>query len=412
MFGHIFAIASLTFAGYRHFEPRQWPKADRDRFESSLSAPALECTTTLQPEEVLDLADNGLPGIGVTDNHKNNATSALHALSQLDPNQLQALLAQQVARRPTFTRTNQPTRGDDLSQLRNWQQAQPGFSMASTRKSTAGGAGKGKKTAAGGKKQPVKHKRRIIKAGKNGANGKKASPTKPMVEPEDAQQTQQISFVNALAFTRAVTKTNPATIRAVSDYVSFRLFRTTQFIQNSDKLADCTAKVLDGLIKKGCVTFASGEKLGTEEERARWVICYQSTVNNAIKNRKNYIADRFRDRCKALAQAKEKIPSAAAFMKFAKREVDLTNKDQKEGFKLYWTLFLLSLIGNNDWLANTHLYTTISNAPLKENDNRKLFTVSVEAFAVLVVKNCEEKWKNMADVWRNHGQLPQRNKDN
>ena len=81
------------------------------------------------------------------------------------------------------------------------------------------------------------------------------------------------------------------------------------------------------------------------------------------------------------------------------------NSQQKEIFVWYFNEYLVGVLGKQHWSKEHRMmiYPT-SRVEMADGDSRVLLTRTVEAFGLVMLDNCHEKWKNMIEYKKQHGE--------
>jgi len=115
-------------------------------------------------------------------------------------------------------------------------------------------------------------------------------------------------------------------------------------------------------------------------------------INDLLNSHRNYVQGTLKTAMFAYMKKKnlDKPPPVDAFLKILTRDPSL----DEDLFEWYWDTFVYKATGNQKIWSHQHRYYGLlsSYGPPTKIKSRPYITSATEAFAVLIVDNCEHKW--------------------
>jgi hypothetical protein len=134
------------------------------------------------------------------------------------------------------------------------------------------------------------------------------------------------------------------------------------------------------------------EAIATKEDRNKFVMTYKEIIKKTLFERRSYIATELRKIfLKYWYDQHKQFPTLDQFIKCLERKIDIKLNDDMNLFISYVEEFLPKVVGAVEWTQKIRPFTTISNA-IRQNTTKPLISSSDEAFLVLTVANCIQRW--------------------
>ena len=128
------------------------------------------------------------------------------------------------------------------------------------------------------------------------------------------------------------------------------------------------------------------------KDKDLFIATYSTHMKKAIFDRRSYIQTEYRKIYFKCKKKGEHFPTVEELTKCVGRDIE-TDEDYKI-FMYYCEEFLGKMVGASEWSVKTRCFTTISGAIRQNTNDIPLISPSDEAFAVLVVDNCMDRWDN------------------
>jgi hypothetical protein len=116
---------------------------------------------------------------------------------------------------------------------------------------------------------------------------------------------------------------------------------------------------------------------------------YSSVMRKVIFERRSYVQTEYRKIFLKLHKDKTPFPSVEDLTKCLAREIE--TDAEYEVFVFYCEELLGKMVGASEWAPKIRCFNTISGA-IRQNTKVPLISPSDEAFAVLLVANCIDRW--------------------
>jgi hypothetical protein len=143
-----------------------------------------------------------------------------------------------------------------------------------------------------------------------------------------------------------------------------------------------------------------------KEDTEAFVSTYSKIMRRQIFDRRSYVQTEFRKIFRKLWTNREQnFPSVESLLKCLQRNIE--TDEEYEVFVFYCKELLSRVVGAAEWSKKSCCFKTMSSA-MRQNTKIPLISPSDEAFVVLVVDNCLERWteERIAEDVRATGKNP------
>ena len=180
----------------------------------------------------------------------------------------------------------------------------------------------------------------------------------------------------------AADETNKALMEKIETQLKGFLFSKCKFVSNELQEANL-----------GKLMWKYGD-LPEEHRKDKdlFIATYSTHMKKVIFDRRSYIQTEYRKIYFKCKKKGDHFPTVKELTKCVGRDIE-TDEDYKI-FMYYCEEFLGKMVGASEWSIKTCCFTTISGAIRQNTNDIPLISPSDEAFAVLVVDNCMDRWDN------------------